>query len=184
MGLYASTMPLKAGGDEGQFPNYWHVGLCTTCVEVPVNWCLACVCAPCFSCHQRIRIYDGDMDRYLCCGGAYCGDCACGGKDCPHFCLCIEVFLCFWCSIFGNRWLIQTQYGIQNTPFETCIIWTMCIFSWVRLILSILGVDLGWLDYVCDAIYCMFSACMQSQQEAELDYQKGGPTSREMTDFH
>jgi hypothetical protein len=57
----------------------------------------------------------------------------------------------------------------------------MCILSWLRCLLHLTGHDLGPIEYICDVIYCMFSACMQSQQEAELDYQRSGPTSTEMT---
>jgi len=54
------------------------------------------------------------------------------------------------------------------------MIWTMCIFSWVWCLIQIFtNVSLGKGEWLIDMIYCMFSACMQSQQNAELEYQRG-----------
>lgn len=53
----------------------------------------------------------------------------------------------------------------------------MCLFSWVYCLLrtftSIIPEGFEFIDYIVDMVYCMFSACMQSQQNAELDYQRG-----------
>ena len=70
------------------------------------------------------------MENYRCCGHAYCPfECgetyksisllsllfiySCLYRDCPYFCLCLEVFFCFWCSVFGNRFLIQSEYQVR-----------------------------------------------------------------------
>ena len=59
----------------------------------------------------------------------------------------------------------------------------MCILSWVRLILKCFGIRFGEVEILCDLIYCMFSACMQSQQQAELEYQRESPKGKAMSDF-
>ena len=95
-------------------PNYWHVPLCETCFLHPWEFIKACVCPCCYSFCQRLDIYEGDIEsKYQCCGGAYgCDDCFVG-RSCPRICLCLEVICCFWCSVYGNRFLIQSMYQVR-----------------------------------------------------------------------
>lgn len=54
-------------------------------------FCYAMFCCWCASYTNRKELLRGDMTRYQCCNG----DWPCSGKmkekDCPEFCLCIEV---------------------------------------------------------------------------------------------
>eukprot|EP01115_Flamella_aegyptia_P012757 TRINITY_DN64_c3_g1_i1.p1 TRINITY_DN64_c3_g1~~TRINITY_DN64_c3_g1_i1.p1 ORF type:complete len:174 (-),score=12.56 TRINITY_DN64_c3_g1_i1:15-536(-) len=160
---------------------HWEVGLFTSCCERPHYFCVSCFFPWCCICKQRYDVYEGDMSRYECCGGAYCGGCHCFcGKACPELCLCLESIFCCWCAIFGNRFLIQSEYGIMNTKCENCLIWFMCILSWVRCIVS-LFVNIPFeIEVLCDLLFCCFSACLQTQQEAEIVYQKEGPSTPSM----
>eukprot|EP00123_Amoebidium_parasiticum_P022729 comp9360_c0_seq1/m.4427 comp9360_c0_seq1/g.4427 ORF comp9360_c0_seq1/g.4427 comp9360_c0_seq1/m.4427 type:complete len:172 (-) comp9360_c0_seq1:502-1017(-) len=165
-------MPKKE--DFADFEQTWDVPLLSTCVQVPKYWFFACFCGPCFAYRQRARLLDGDVKgRYVCCAGQVCGDkldsCS---KPAPELCLCLEVFCCFWCAIGASRSLIQQAYRIQNTWLENCMIWCACIVGWVRCILSFFIDIPGDLDWILDLIYCMFQACLQSQQERELDVRK------------
>ena len=74
---------------------------------------------------------------------------------------------------------------VQNTAIENCVLWTACIISWIRLILNLLGIGLpAPVDLLCDCMYCALSACMQSQQEAELKFHKGGgPKNVKMEEY-
>lgn len=73
---------------------------------------------------------------------------------------------------------------VQNTAIENCVLWTACIVSFIRLIMSLVGFGLpAPVDLICDCLYCALSACMQSQQDAELKYQRGGPKNIEMEEY-
>jgi len=175
-------MGIQRNKVDKHYHNHFHSDLFLTCFTHPIYWCCACICPCCFACKQRYDILDGDITDYKCCGGAY-GNCSCGGEMCPPVCLCLETWFCCWCAIFGNRWLIQNMYQIHNTAFETCIFWTACICSWVMCIISIIFGIPRDVELLCDVIYCAFSACIQSQNQAELDYQRKGPKAQEMTTF-
>ena len=56
--------------------------------------------------------------------------------------------------------------------FEECVIWLACIISWIRCIYQFFFNIPFEIEILCDIIYCMFSACMQSQQQAEIRHQK------------
>eukprot|EP01094_Clydonella_sp_ATCC50884_P023101 TRINITY_DN5451_c0_g1_i1.p2 TRINITY_DN5451_c0_g1~~TRINITY_DN5451_c0_g1_i1.p2 ORF type:complete len:176 (+),score=42.59 TRINITY_DN5451_c0_g1_i1:70-597(+) len=168
-------MPSKKFNDAA---NHFQMGLFETCYLSPLECMTACVCPCCYAYRQRLTIWELDPQDYVCCGGAYCGF-DCYGKKCPYFCLCVEVWLCCWCSIFGSRYLIQSMYQIRNTAFEVFVIWTMCICAIITCILSCFLPDLWswWMDCICDGIYCALSACFQTQQQAELNYRKKNTTS-------
>eukprot|EP01098_Paradermamoeba_levis_P015263 TRINITY_DN763_c0_g1_i1.p1 TRINITY_DN763_c0_g1~~TRINITY_DN763_c0_g1_i1.p1 ORF type:complete len:190 (+),score=31.48 TRINITY_DN763_c0_g1_i1:63-572(+) len=154
---------------EGGRDQQWDVGLCETCYTIPKYFCAAFFCPCCFAYNQRSELLKGDLEgKYKCCQDAYC-DCGESCRSCPQLCLCIEILLCFWCAIAGNRFLLQKSYSIQNTCFEECILWTACIVSWIRPIISIF-VDIPVeVDCAIDCLYCALQACMQSQQENEID---------------
>jgi len=157
--------------------NHWDVHLCGTCFEVPDKWCLAFFCPPCVAFKQRIEVLDNNMDSYVCCGGMY-GDCCKFVSDpCPTCCLGIESCICFWCAISANRFLIQNKYDVRNTCCEECLIWTACIFSFVWCIVSMFlpaNAPDEAADLLVDCGYLALSACFQSQQQHELEYQKTG----------
>eukprot|EP00121_Abeoforma_whisleri_P015234 Awhi_evm1s14041 len=161
-------------------PETWDVGICETCIEKPKYFCCSLLCGCCFAYSQRKRLLDGDMSRYVCCGGHVCGPCC--GQDsctqslvdpCPELCLCTEVWCCFWLAISASRIMIQTQYQIANTWLETCLIWLACIASWVICIVQCFIDIPDEVDCIIDMCYCFFSACLQTQQEAEIDVRKG-----------
>ncbi|KNC73924.1 hypothetical protein SARC_13517, partial [Sphaeroforma arctica JP610] len=156
------------------FEQTWDVPLLNTCFELPKLFCFAFFCAPCFAYKQRSRLLDDDVEnRYVCCAGQICGEhCNKVTDPCPQFCLCVEVCWCFWCAIGANRSLMQQAYRIQNTWLENCMIWCACITSWIRCILSFFVDIPDVLDFILDCIYCIFQACLQSQQEHELDIRK------------
>jgi len=74
------------------------------------------------------------------------------------------------------------KYQIQNTCFEVFVFWLACIVSWIMLILQCLGFNIPCeIELLCDCLYLALSACIQSQQQGEIDYQrKKGPVSLEM----
>eukprot|EP01104_Vermistella_antarctica_P020835 TRINITY_DN9098_c0_g1_i1.p1 TRINITY_DN9098_c0_g1~~TRINITY_DN9098_c0_g1_i1.p1 ORF type:complete len:181 (+),score=17.53 TRINITY_DN9098_c0_g1_i1:140-682(+) len=150
--------------------HHFDVDLCATCCRTPGYWCFSCFCPWCSSYAQRKELLGGNLDNYRCCAGAF-GDC---GNCKPGFlCLCLEVVFCCWCSIVGNRWIIQSTYMIKNTAFENFLFWFACIFSWVWCIFRIFC-SVPWeVDCIIDMCYCALSACMQSQQWHEIDVQKG-----------
>eukprot|EP01134_Creolimax_fragrantissima_P003288 CFRG3288T1 len=147
-------MPKK--NEFADFEQTWDVPLMSTCVKLPSLFCFAFFCAPCFAYQQRSRLLDDDVsNRYVCCAGQICGDhCNKLTDPCPAFCLAVEA------------------YRIQNTWLENCMIWCACITSWIRCIVSIFIDIPDVLDFILDCIYCLFQACLQSQQEHELDIRK------------
>eukprot|EP01104_Vermistella_antarctica_P010599 TRINITY_DN2839_c0_g1_i1.p1 TRINITY_DN2839_c0_g1~~TRINITY_DN2839_c0_g1_i1.p1 ORF type:complete len:368 (+),score=72.91 TRINITY_DN2839_c0_g1_i1:226-1329(+) len=152
----------------------WHVHLCKTPCELPGQWLLSCICPPCRSFMQRKTLLEGRMhEQYLCCGGVCIDEqCCCVPlcRKCPNCCLCAEVIICCWCSIVGNRAIIQKRYGIKNSKCETCIFRICCVISVIRMLSP---VDLGPIcDAAFDIMYCALAACMITQQNHEIQMRK------------
>lgn len=143
-----------------QLPDF-QVGMCGAMCAAPCYCCLGCFCAPCFACHQRLRVLQGA--EYRCCAGTIpC--CTCKMPEC---CLCCEVFFCLSCAVSSTRIVIQERYGINNSCCDQCILWTSCICSCLA---SCMGGQRGD-EARCFAnfLYLSVVGCMQAQQEHELD---------------
>lgn len=162
--------------------NHWQVHLCETCYQEPCEFCKACVCPCVYAGCQRYELLDHNLDNYTCCAGI-CGDCfdPCT-SPCPGCCLVVEVSVCCWLSIAGNRSMIQNTYGIRNTKCEDCMICCACVFSFVWCIINIFFNVPDGSNMVVDCFYLALSACFQSQQHAEMEYQskKHAPHEVEM----
>src|SRR4051812_21625765 len=87
------------------------------------------------------------------CGGLY--PICCLANSCPRTCLLCEVCCCLSCSVAGNRYLIQTTMGKENTPCDNCILWCTCFLSWCVCCLQIAGVEIDpSIQNLVDCIYC------------------------------
>ena len=161
------------------YHEHWKVHLLETFSVAPGYWCFSCWC-PCWAMYsQRKRINPEFPDNYLCCNGLYCGECSwLGGpglcQKCPRTCLVTESIFCCWCAIFANRATLQHRYEIRNTKLEECMIWTACICSWAILILSFIFPIPDAAECCIDCAYASFAACLQTQQELELDHRLEG----------
>eukprot|EP00128_Syssomonas_multiformis_P007622 Colp12_sorted_trinity150504_noHs@9082 len=173
-------MPKKySEEEEARAHDEWSLPLCDTCFARPSDFCCAFWCGPCFTYNQRKRILNDDLSQYQCCGGICCNNCCESQvKSCPGFCLGLEVICCFWWALSANRWLIQSAYFIKTSIFDRFLITLACICSWVRCILSCFIDIPDSIDLMIDCIYCVFSACLLTQQEAELDKRKGPITQQ------
>eukprot|EP01099_Mayorella_cantabrigiensis_P005828 TRINITY_DN472_c0_g1_i1.p1 TRINITY_DN472_c0_g1~~TRINITY_DN472_c0_g1_i1.p1 ORF type:complete len:192 (-),score=32.59 TRINITY_DN472_c0_g1_i1:87-626(-) len=165
--------------DDGEFvegTEEWDVDLLETCFKVPHWWCLSCLCPCCMAYHQRIRIYENDLDnRYVCFGGAYGEFCVDTCRKCAPVALCCEVSCCLGAAIAGNRYLIKRAYNVKNTWLENMILLCACICSWVICILRIFCDNplLDKLGRIFDLLMMLLSACLLSQAENELDKRMG-----------
>ncbi|KAK4748443.1 hypothetical protein SAY87_015029 [Trapa incisa] len=105
-----------------EYRNMWHSDLMSTISADPPYCCFATWCAPCASFMLRKRALYDDMRRYTCCGGFMPCSGKCGESNCPSFCLCTEVLLCFPNSVASTRFLLQDEFNIQTTKCDNCII--------------------------------------------------------------
>ena len=82
-----------------------------------------------------------DLTNYTCCNGDTCISGRCGEKSCPEFCLCVEAFCCFPSAVATNRFMIQDEMRVENTPcdnfligFMLCLNQLACIFRVAAMI--------------------------------------------------
>jgi hypothetical protein len=131
----------------------------------------------CVAYSQRKELMFNDLTNYTCCNGDFCISGRVGEKSCPEFCLCLEAFCCFPSAVATNRFMIQDEQRVENTPCDNTIIGFMlclnqlaCIF---RCAAMISGSDeleqiSDVLDCVADVTYCSVCACMQTQHHEQL----------------
>mmetsp|Transcript_45218 Transcript_45218/g.113841 ORF Transcript_45218/g.113841 Transcript_45218/m.113841 type:complete len:365 (-) Transcript_45218:117-1211(-) len=152
----------------------WNIPMCSTpCGRTGL--CLySCVCGPCESYSQRAALLAdrGGLEQYLCCAGNFFDeDCCCVPccRSMPGCCLGTEACLCYCCSVFANRSIIQRAYGIENTGCERCIFYT-CFILQICQMVSPIDIPIVC-DVICDCPYLCLMACMQAQQRNEMEYQ-------------
>lgn len=169
------------------YRNLWHTDILDAPAADPLFCCFSFWCGPCASYLLRKRALYDDMSRYTCCGGYM----PCSGKfgesQCPEFCLCTEVFLCFNNSVASTRFMIQDEFNIQTTECDNCIIGFMFCLQQLACICSLIACLIGGdeiseiadlLRCLSDLVYCVVCPCMQTQHKVELDKrdgQHGGP---------
>ena len=136
-------------------------------------------CFPCATRSQRIRVLDGDLTQYRCCAGrlpccqSQCDSCSSGNESC---CLCLEI-LCFpTCAVLNTRHHIQTRWSVQNSCFDNCVLYCMCLCSLVDCVLRCLGHSNPDLSCSADALYCAFLCCINVQHDTEMDVYLGDAT--------
>ncbi|KAK6918014.1 hypothetical protein RJ641_016436 [Dillenia turbinata] len=133
---------------------------------------------PCFSYQLRKRALHYDMSRYTCCAGYMPCSGKCGENQCPYFCLATEVLCCFGNSVASTRFILQDEFNIQMNHCDSCIISFMFFLRELACIFSFVGNAVGFqklskaswsLLFFSDMVYCMVSACMQSQHYIEME---------------
>ena len=118
-----------------------------------------------------------DLTNYTCCTGDTCISGRCGEKSCPEFCLCVEAFCCFPSAVATNRFMIQDEMRVENTPcdnfligFMLCLNQLACIFRVAAMISQNDDIERAAdiLDCMADVTYCSVCACMQTQHQEQL----------------
>lgn len=164
------------------YRNLWHTDLMSTIQADPAYCCLSLWCAPCVSYLLRKRALYDDMTRYVCCAGYMPCSGRCGERNCPEFCLCTEVFLCFGNSVASTRFLLQDEFNIQTTKCDNFIIAFMLFLQQLACICSLIACIVGNQELseaaqivrcLADMVYCTVCACMQTQHKVEMDKRDG-----------
>lgn len=159
------------------YPREWQTQLVSAPAASPLYCCYATFCCYCASFQQRKQILYGDMSRYICCAGAWPCAGRMGEQKCPDFCLGLEVVLCFPQSVASNRWALQDELRIMNTPFDNCVIGTMIAAQYLACVCSIAACLSGSdeinelaqvLDCVADILWCSVCGCLLTQQHVEV----------------
>ena len=126
---------------------------------------------------HRKEIMFNDLTNYTCCNGDTCISGRCGEKSCPEFCLCVEAFCCFPSAVATNRFMIQDEMRVENTPcdnfligFMLCLNQLACIFRVAAMISQNDDIERAAdiLDCMADVTYCSVCACMQTQHQEQL----------------
>lgn len=169
---------LAARGDPQSYPRQWLQGLMGTCCADCPYYTFAVFCPNISACLQRRQALYYDMSRYVCCNGA----CPCSGRmgerDCPDYCLCLEVFCCFAQSVATNRFMIQDELRIQTSECDNCIIGFMIFLQYLACVCHLAACLSGnqdlaelanLLDCIADIAWCTVCACMLTQQHIELN---------------
>jgi len=101
---------------------------------------------------------------YLCCQGYFdcCGfrRCLSAGRDenqsmdrdCPEFCLCLEVFCCASCAVSATRFYVLDKYNIIPDPVDNKIIRFNNCLQCLSCIISIAAIFVDGLDNAEDII--------------------------------
>lgn len=131
----------------------------------------------CVAYSHRKTIMFNDLTNYTCCNGDTCISGRCGEKSCPEFCLCVEAFCCFPSAVATNRFMIQDEMRVENTPcdnfligFMLCLNQLACIFRIAAMISQNDDIERAAdiLDCMADVTYCSVCACMQTQHQEQL----------------
>eukprot|EP01064_Diplonema_japonicum_P004652 TRINITY_DN1304_c5_g1_i1.p1 TRINITY_DN1304_c5_g1~~TRINITY_DN1304_c5_g1_i1.p1 ORF type:complete len:207 (+),score=21.59 TRINITY_DN1304_c5_g1_i1:56-676(+) len=152
----------------------WEVHLLLAGFYQPQWFLGGCFCFPCTAFIQRrtLLMVDRDQDNwqyYRCCGGM-CAPCCTEkmtklttGRE--RFCLAVETCCCPDCAVRGNRFLMQTHYGLENTCFDKMFFaLTLCCGIWAA----------DCLEHVADVLFRLFLGCCTAQIAHEMDV-KGYP---------
>jgi hypothetical protein len=165
-------MPIKQEVSNN-FTGEWQIGLFETPCNAPINFCMGCCCCCCMAGKQRGELLDILGEPYVCCGGL----CPCGplGQPQDRNCMWLEAFCCTSWAISGNRFLVQTRFDRKNTACDDCILWTVCIISWVVCILQCFIDVPDEIENCVDCLIWTVNGCMLAQQQHEIEYiQKTG----------
>ncbi|GBG67466.1 hypothetical protein CBR_g601 [Chara braunii] len=128
-------------------------------------------------------VLGGDLSKYTCCAGYMPCSGKCGEKNCPAFCLGLEVCMCFSSSVASTRFLLQDEYNIKNTKCDNCLIGFMfclsqlaCVCRIVAFLTDVDAIDSAsdMLTLASDVVYCTVCACLQTQHKVELDQRAAG----------
>eukprot|EP00401_Gymnodinium_catenatum_P054964 CAMPEP_0117533816 /NCGR_PEP_ID=MMETSP0784-20121206/40090_1 /TAXON_ID=39447 /ORGANISM="" /LENGTH=201 /DNA_ID=CAMNT_0005330275 /DNA_START=94 /DNA_END=699 /DNA_ORIENTATION=+ len=162
-------MPLKQEVSQ-QLTGTWQIGLFETPCRAPISFCYGCCCSCCMVVQQRFEFLDITGEPYVCCGGMFpCGPLA---EPQDRNCMYAEGCCCTGMAVGANRFLVQTRFDKMNTACDECILWTVCIVSWVVCILQCF-IDVP--DEIENCVDCMImtvNGCMLAQQQVEIDYAK------------
>mmetsp|Transcript_89339 Transcript_89339/g.193379 ORF Transcript_89339/g.193379 Transcript_89339/m.193379 type:complete len:227 (+) Transcript_89339:127-807(+) len=162
-------MPIKQEVAQALTDN-WEIGLFETPCKAPGQFCYGCCCCCgiCMAAQQRLEILDVIQEPYVCCGGL----CPCGplGQPQDRNCVYAEVCCCLGHAVAGNRFLMQTRFNLMNTPCDDCILWTVCLASWLTCIMQMVGCDLGDdLANCVDMMVLIVNGCMLAQHQTQLE---------------
>lgn len=161
-------MPIKQEVVD-QLTGHWQIGLFEAPCKAPMSFCYGCCCICCMASQQRLKILDVIGEPYICCGGLFpCGPL---GEPQDRNCVYAEACCCSGLAVSGNRFLIQTRFDRQNTACDDCILWTVCLASWIVCLLQCVGCDVPEeIENCVDCMVMVVDGCMLAQQQTEVDY--------------
>tara|TARA_B100000519_G_scaffold50828_1_gene41204 strand:+ start:486 stop:1214 length:729 start_codon:yes stop_codon:yes gene_type:complete len=170
------------------YANSWAVELMKAPCARPGFCMYATFCSPCVAWQQRKKQMYGSLQGYTCCNGGSCISGRCGEQNNPELCLACEVFWCFPSAVATNRFLIQDEQRVMNTQCDNGIIGFMllmnqlaCIFRVAAMVSNDDSIEQAAdiLDCISDMTYCSVCACMQTQQEAQIDFRNESMTPQQ-----
>jgi hypothetical protein len=161
-----------------QLPNTWRTTLSYSFSAAPFYCCFTVLCPFCAAYQQRERALYGNWSQYLCCAGMM----PCSGRlaerNCPQFCLLLEVCCCFSVAVQTTRALIQDELQLRNAPCDNFIIGFMVMLQYLDCVCDIVAMlvdveEISQANVVLDQIsqwcYCLVCSCLQTQQHVELN---------------
>jgi hypothetical protein len=157
------------------FKNKWAIGMCDAPCENTGFCLMSCFCPWCCAYRQRKRLLLNNLNNYVCCAGMF-GSCS---ERCTNCCggqlgLCLESWLCVGCAVHGNRWMIQSTYGLENTTCDVFIMYVACICSWLACLAAIFCDSslADALNNIADLIFHIVMGCMLAQHDYELNHRQ------------
>ena len=170
------------------YANSWAVELMKAPCARPGFCMYATFCSPCVAWQQRKKQMYGSLQGYTCCNGGSCISGRCGEQNNPELCLACEVFWCFPSAVATNRFMIQDEQRVMNTQCDNGIIGFMLLMNQLACIFRVLAMvsnddsieqAADILDCISDMTYCSVCACMQTQQEAQIDFRNESMTPQQ-----
>jgi len=166
---------MKEYANRDKHDHKWSVGLCNAACRRPAYCCFSMVCMPCSNMYVRKQALKGDLSRYRCCQGYYCGCCTrclpCQSR-CPSCCLCIEAHACPNVSVMSTRHFIQDELHIKNTACEACCFNCMMLINCVTACCMSEDNPIAQVVHCCvHTFLCVTMPCMLTQEKYELDKQ-------------
>eukprot|EP00640_Fibrocapsa_japonica_P004394 CAMPEP_0113935946 /NCGR_PEP_ID=MMETSP1339-20121228/2967_1 /TAXON_ID=94617 /ORGANISM="Fibrocapsa japonica" /LENGTH=226 /DNA_ID=CAMNT_0000938251 /DNA_START=97 /DNA_END=777 /DNA_ORIENTATION=- /assembly_acc=CAM_ASM_000762 len=178
------------GDKYGHYSNTFQLSMKDATCQEP-GCCLAsCFCPPCAQYIIRQKALEGDMSNYRCCQGYYDEAClksgSCGESSCPEVCLCFEATFCNSCAVSSTRRLVMDTYLLQSDPCDRRLIRLNNCIQCLTCPCHILAIcdpefrDCAQpVDYCANCFYYSVAACMTTQVNFEIDYQKAKPIGPE-----
>lgn len=163
-------------------PNTFAISMLEAPLNTPCTCFLAYLFPPCCAFHQRSRILNYDMSKYVCCQGYMDAPMccfragSCGEQRCPRFCLAVESCCCLGPSLSSSRlWLMDT-YDLRPDPCDNRIMRLANFLSCLSVLCDILSIFIRELKHLSHTVHmladCVFYTtigCMAGQISKEVE---------------
>jgi len=173
--------PLE-GDPRSAYGNKWQISMMDAPCKSPGMFCYSFFCCPCAQYQLREKALQGDWQRYKCCQGYYdacCFKAGSFGDEGNQCCMVLEGCCCLSCAVSSSRMFVMDSRNIIPDPcdnriirFNNCIQLVSCVCHILASCFPEFSDLAAIIDFLADIVFYTTQACMTTQTNFELDYEK------------